>query len=198
MFSSIYKRILLPICRVLENESNIDTLSQHLVVLKPDVFPKLFLWTTHGVCSVLESVIASFKHEVDGMKQTKLVKSQRAFYYLQLMATLERVLAYAYTGAPQVLHMSSMTPLWTLFALRDTSFPMFKKDIVEMRGENGKMRLHFRKWPVTKDGYASLPANRAAVVTYNATYAEVSGQPLISCNGAAHCSYRRWQKTLVR
>jgi hypothetical protein len=157
------------------------------VVLTPGVFPNVFLWTTQGLTLMLESAVEHFKQPVLSTQGSRTsdqqsLSYQERFYYLQLIAVLERTLAYAYTGSPRVLHKSSMEPLWILSSLRDNSYPVFNPDIINTRVGNSRFALAFEKWPVNRDGYAVLPAERAATLTYGATYAEVSRAHLpLSC-----------------
>jgi hypothetical protein len=115
-----------------------------------------------------------------------------------LIAILERVLAYAYSGSAKVLPRKLMGAFWITHALSLTGCPSINPRILEFlsssASEGRTFNLNTKAWPVTTSPYKPLLAStRALELTYDPTFQQVSqcslncsACPLLRCHPTSH------------
>jgi hypothetical protein len=93
-------------------------------------------------------------------------------YYLEIIALMERVLAFCYTGGAKVLVKPLMHPMWTTLSLLAHTTPMLNPDIIRTQG--GEVRVTIANWPMTSANVAASASDRAMSLTYSSHLAQVS------------------------
>jgi hypothetical protein len=94
-------------------------------------------------------------------------------YILELIAVMERVLAFCYTGSARVLVKDLMQPMWTTLSLKAYTTPILNPDIVQVNF-GASFRLAKSSWPVTAANTAAMASQRALSLTYSEYLADVS------------------------
>ncbi|KAF9515156.1 hypothetical protein BS47DRAFT_1391886 [Hydnum rufescens UP504] len=84
-------------------------LKDHLVVLTPECYPHIYDWVSYPVQAMLSMA------------------------WRQVIALLERSLAYAYTGSAKVISRSLMEPMFTSRAIIDQGYPMVNQSIATVK-----------------------------------------------------------------
>ncbi|KAH9920756.1 uncharacterized protein B0H18DRAFT_956892 [Fomitopsis serialis] len=97
----LYRNIIIQlIARTLSPDIQLP-LREHLVVFEPKVFPAVYHWTTFPISSLLVELFEDFSQF---LRERNIIPPTQ----IELVALLERCLAYAYTGSGKVL-MTSLT-----------------------------------------------------------------------------------------
>lgn len=107
------------------------------------MFPALYLWTTFGICSLIE-IIA--KQELDRVKKGKRVSP----YTLEFLSALERTEAYAHTGNAKVLSSAVMNPLFLARGIVEHGMPTIVKGIYTLPFQGATpFAISTSSWPLT-------------------------------------------------
>lgn len=102
-------------------------------------FPEIYEFATYPVTSTIEAV---WKHHIEpNIRAAKKPKPQ----YVELLASLERALNYAYTGAAAVIPRQLFRGLWMGRSLLQTGGPMLWPGLV-FHGDTPTVRLQL--WPL--------------------------------------------------
>jgi len=148
----------------------------HLIVFAPKAFPQLFAWTNFGLGVVLESVYKAFKET----EQTTIRDAQKlAPYFLEVGATVERLIAYGYTGSSRVLIKDIMEGLWATYSLKATGAPMLRPAIVSLQVNADNVTVTRDMWPLQQAGLAAMASMCAQTRTYSPAFAQVSQHSFI-------------------
>ena len=138
-------------------------------------FPEIYAWATFPVTSLIEAV---WKHHIEQMLCT-VVRANRAReelpkpkpQYVELLAVLERLLNYGYTGAAQALPRQLMQALWPGRSLLDTGFPVLWPGLDF--GTDGQCIPHviLKSWPLNPATHRPLTASKSAQqITYGLSH----------------------------
>ncbi|KAH8978533.1 hypothetical protein EDB86DRAFT_2836679 [Lactarius hatsudake] len=114
-----------------------NTIKDHLVILKPEVFPSLFKWVSSPITSLIETIYEQemIPEDTEDEEPNQLK--------LELLAALERTLCYCHTG----------------------NAALFKeKNILEAMKRG--FQVDERKWPL-KNGHPAIASRKAQEVTYS-------------------------------
>lgn len=148
-------------------------LKQHIHIYKPGVYQDLIKWTTYPITTLLKALAIKLTQ----MMQESHLMTYEAFYLIEVIAGLERVLAYAYTGSARVLMKGLMNPLWLTRGLVLHGFPSINKKIIQLsiHPENGQVSVTVnpRYWPVDEHGMVVRASTRTAELTYGKPFALV-------------------------
>jgi hypothetical protein len=132
---------------------------------------------------MMELLVKKFK-EYSSLSATGKTSSRVSSlpYILELIAVMERVLAFCYTGSARVLVKDLMQPLWTTLSLKAYTTPILNPNIIHTSFGN-TFTLNKAEWPVTAAHTAAMASQKALSLTYSEYLAEVSSAAFfISCS----------------
>ncbi|KAH9910611.1 uncharacterized protein B0H18DRAFT_963080 [Fomitopsis serialis] len=137
----LYQNIIIQlIARTLSPDIQLP-LREHLVVFEPKVFPAVYHWTTFPISCLLVELFEDFSQF---LRERNIIPPTQ----IELVALLERCLAYAYTGSGKVLMMSLMDQLLISRGLLWDSLPVFHPHIFHFAlVESGAVRIKAESWP---------------------------------------------------
>ncbi|KAF8324678.1 uncharacterized protein EI90DRAFT_3129643 [Cantharellus anzutake] len=133
----------------------VNTVKENCVIVQPGIFPKIYQWTMHGFTHLLRQY---------WMHVESLIAKKEAIdpYHLEVIASLERAIAFGHSGSGKVLSTSLMDPLWLSLGLGTTGFPSLNLDIIrfEPHAANGLVPLTIfsEGWPWTQRQSVAGPA----------------------------------------
>jgi hypothetical protein len=163
MSRSIFNDIILPLARSWSSPAIRNVIKEHLVILKPDVFPSLYKWVSYPISLLIKSI---YEYDITRFKDDGTLPCPLR---LEFLACLERLLCFCHTGNTAVLATSLMHPLGLSHGvLKDgfpTLFPIFKHPTIHSGLSNG-FQIDPCYWPL-KDGYPAVASKRAQVLTYS-------------------------------
>ncbi|KAF9515149.1 hypothetical protein BS47DRAFT_1391881 [Hydnum rufescens UP504] len=158
----IYTNIIVPLTKGWEVPAIASQLKQHLSIYTSDAYPALFDWVTYPVQAMLESAWQTV--------QLSQAPSFPSPYMIEVIAVLERALAYAYTGSAKLLSRSLMQPLFTSRALVDHGFPMLSQSIVTMKKDRSTNKsfvsVSSSAWPWNQERKAPATCSDGAQSVY--------------------------------
>ncbi|KAH9018519.1 hypothetical protein EDB84DRAFT_1566372 [Lactarius hengduanensis] len=161
---SIYKDIILPLCKAWKRSDVRNVVKDHLVILKTEAFPNLYDWVAYPVTVLIDEL---YKHEMANLRKDETVPCHMR---LELLASLERVLCFCHTGNTAVFATSLMHRLGLSKGSIMDGFPMLLMPLFEQRTISSAMEHGFkidaRHWPL-KDKYPAIASKRAQVLTYS-------------------------------
>jgi hypothetical protein len=141
----------------------LDVLKTHLVIFKHDVFPAMYLWTLHGVVTLLEQI---WQHE--SRQLTENPQAEPQFHVIEFASILERLTAYGTTGNPRVLSRSIMKNLHILPSILHYGYPSIRSTAWNWNGHhNYPLQVHKPSWPVlTESRDPAISSKKAIILTY--------------------------------
>jgi hypothetical protein len=147
-------------------------LRSHIVILRPSVFPACIKWTIAPIARLLLQVFDRFQK----LNMKLEIELAEAFYLLELLAVLERVLAYAFTGSGKVFLRKLMDPLWITKSVLSGYLPALNPRIVDIYNgtQNTTYSIHYAQWPTTITGQPLLASLRTIELTYGIPMRNVS------------------------
>ncbi|KAH8979153.1 hypothetical protein EDB86DRAFT_3089374 [Lactarius hatsudake] len=163
---SLFSDVIQPLVNLWECNEVRSTIKDHLVILKPEVFPSLFKWVSSPIASLIETI---YKQEMIPEDTEDQEPNQLK---LELLAALERTLCYCHMGNAVCLATTLMRPLGLSQGLIKDGFPMLfpvfkEKNILEAMKRG--FHVDERKWPM-KDGHPAIALRKAQEVTYSAQH----------------------------
>lgn len=169
---SIWFDIIDDLCAVWEEPEIMQSLSKHLVIFTPDAFPDCFAWSVYGLGCVLEMAVQRCKTAMSSDQSTK--GRLMASYYLELVAAVERMIAFGYTGSSQVLLKELLEPLCATWSLQLASTPMLHSSIIDLSDGLKNVTLNPEKWPCNGEGIPAMASFCAQTRSYSEGFAMVS------------------------
>ncbi|KAH8998202.1 hypothetical protein EDB86DRAFT_2828489 [Lactarius hatsudake] len=156
-------RALKPLVNMWERNEVRNTIKDHLVILKPEVFPSLFKWVSSLITLLIETI-----HEQEMIPEDTEDEEPNQLK-LELLAALERMLCYCHTGNAVCLATTLMKPLGLSQGLIKDGFPMLfpvfkEKNILEAMKRG--FQVDERKW-LLKNGHPAIASRKAQEVTYS-------------------------------
>ncbi|KAH8982112.1 hypothetical protein EDB86DRAFT_3086416 [Lactarius hatsudake] len=160
---SLFSDVIQPLVNMWECNEVRNTIKDHLVILKPEVFPSLFKWVSSPITSLIETI-----YEQEMIPEDKEDEELNQLK-LELLAALERTLCYCHTGNAACLATTLMKPLGLSQGLIKDGFlmlfPVFKeKNILEAMKRG--FQVDERKWPL-KNRHPAIASRKAQEVTYS-------------------------------
>ncbi|KAH9828613.1 uncharacterized protein C8Q71DRAFT_912237 [Rhodofomes roseus] len=157
----IYRDIILSHIQSTLHPIILQRLRHHIVVFKPDVFPAIYHWMTFPVRVVLEKMYTSMVADLQqGRKQPAL--------QIELLAMMERTLAYAHTGNAAVIS-GCMGPLWLKRSLLELGFPCLHPSMRLDVDNDFPLSISVTAWPCRpSDMTPLLASSRAFQLTWGA------------------------------
>ncbi|KAF8312610.1 uncharacterized protein EI90DRAFT_3022931 [Cantharellus anzutake] len=143
----IFTEIITPLLHGWRRPEIINTLKENCVIVQPGIFPKIYQWTTFGFTHLLQRY---------WLHVNQLIQEKKSIdpYHLEVIASLERAVAFAHSGSGKVLSTSLMDPLWLSLGLGTTGFPSLNPEIMrfEPHAPNGMVPLTIfsEAWPRNK------------------------------------------------
>ncbi|KAL7277021.1 hypothetical protein ACG7TL_008865 [Trametes sanguinea] len=169
---AIYRHFVLEHARMCERPPIIDALRRTSILFKYACFPEVYAWATLPVTALIEAVWNHhIKPTLDANNQPQAVRGTVSRkpqpQYVELIACLERVLNYAYTGAAQALPRQLMYGIWAGRSLLQTGFPMLWIGL-SFTGESGAIpAVRVNLWPLDQETKRPLTASKCAQeITY--------------------------------
>ncbi|KAL7278842.1 hypothetical protein ACG7TL_007859 [Trametes sanguinea] len=173
---AIYRHFVLEHARMCERPPIIDALRRTSILFKYACFPEVYAWATLPVTALIEAVWNHhIKPTLDANNQPQAVRGTVSRkpqpQYVELIACLERVLNYAYTGAAQALPRQLMYGIWAGRSLLQTGFPMLWIGL-SFTGESGAIpAVRVNLWPLDQETKRPLTASKCAQeITYGAPH----------------------------
>lgn len=109
-------------------------------------------WLLYPLTFLLDHVFAIIKSRVETLKTPEALRNSHIFYYIELAAALERVIAYGHSGFAKVLETGLLRPLWLLLGIMRTGYPSLNPKIVScIIGEVKGIVIHRAAWPMTQE-----------------------------------------------
>ncbi|KAJ2983504.1 hypothetical protein NUW54_g10628 [Trametes sanguinea] len=170
---AIYRHFVLEHARMCERPPIIDALRRTSILFKYACFPDVYAWATLPVTALIEAVW-NHHHQARPRRQQPSPQAVRGTVsrkpqpqYVELIACLERVLNYAYTGAAQALPRQLMYGIWAGRSLLQTGFPMLWIGL-SFTGESGAIpSVRVNLWPLDQETKRPLTASKCAQeITY--------------------------------
>jgi hypothetical protein len=147
-------------------------MSDAIISCNFQAYPAIFDWVTYPVQSMLEAAWSASKNprKPDGLPSP---------YLVEIIALLERTLAYAYTGSAKVLSRALMDPLYTSRSLIQQGFPTINKAIVSMETsrttQENVVVISQQGWPLASDRKSPAMCSTACQkMYYSSTMSHVS------------------------
>ncbi|TFK59557.1 hypothetical protein BDN72DRAFT_905733 [Pluteus cervinus] len=160
---SIFNIIIRSFCAGWSIPEIIGTLKEHFLVLRPKAFPELYKWMTYGICVVIERIWKRWAFQLPlGVRPDPDL--------VELVAVLERTLAYAHTGNTKVLASSLMRPMWLVISLFKQGLPVFAPAI---QFTERFIHVPLGAWPHGDDGMPASASMRAQVFNFEDQQFEV-------------------------
>ena len=164
----------MPLTEIWLDGTFLRPLVKHFVVFKRSSFPNIFSWTSFGAACMMELLVNKFR-AFSSLSSTGKPSSHvnTLPYILELIAVMERVLAFCYTGSARVLVKDLMQPMWTTLSLKAFTTPILHPDIIQAFFGTS-FQLGKNQWPVTAANTAAMASQRALLLTYSEYLADVS------------------------
>ncbi|KAH8980399.1 hypothetical protein EDB86DRAFT_2835364 [Lactarius hatsudake] len=187
-------RALKPLVNMWERNEVRNMIKDHLVILKPEVFPSLFKWVLSPITSLIETIYEQemIPEDTEDEEPNQLK--------LELLAALERTLCYCHTGNAACLVMTLMKPLGLSQGLIKDGFPMLfpvfkEKNILEAMKRG--FQVDERKWPL-KNGHPAIASRKAQEVTYSVQHFHRTPRlSTVDKRGAYHAKLRLRHTLLI-
>ncbi|KAH9028468.1 hypothetical protein EDB83DRAFT_2678647 [Lactarius deliciosus] len=117
---SLFSDVIWPLVNLWEQGEVRGTIKDHLVILKPEIFPSLFKWVSYPITMLIEAI---YEQEMRDILED-LGDQEPNQLKLELLAALERTLCYCHTGNAACLATTLMRPLGLSRGLIKDGFPM--------------------------------------------------------------------------
>ncbi|KAH7920877.1 hypothetical protein BV22DRAFT_1179673 [Leucogyrophana mollusca] len=152
------RTVVVPLARTWSHPTVFEALKPHLLVLTPDVFPNVYLWTTYSICALLEGL----------WEQAELLMNQGKApppHMVELCAALERALTFAHTGNAKVLATGLMRPMWLVPSIIEDGLPSLAPNIsVSVLPGLPCISLRLKDWPVLTSHHVPAVASKCSQV----------------------------------
>lgn len=125
------------------------------------MLPQIYQWATYPISALLEKAFSRELEKLSGPPSGSSRGSRINLFRVELIAALERCLAYAFTGSSRVLMKSAMDQLWLSKGILATGFPSLNNKIVALGAENHP-QVHVHLWPTTGSEDYPYPASCAS------------------------------------
>ncbi|KAH9018524.1 hypothetical protein EDB84DRAFT_1442390 [Lactarius hengduanensis] len=159
--TSIYKDIILPLCKAWKRSDVRNVIKDHLVILKTEAFPNLYNWVAYPVTVLIDEL---YKHEMVNLRKDETVPCHMR---LELLASLERVLCFCHTGNTAVFATSLMHRLGLSKGSMMDGFPMLLMPLFEQPTISSAMEHGFKS---TLAYQASFRIQHALIVNPTSSY----------------------------
>lgn len=93
---------------------------------------------------------------------------------VELVALLERTLAYAHTGNAKVLSRGLMRRLWLLTSLLEQGLPVLAPEVKIHLGSTYPVSLYLKYWPTNENGIPLCASTKVQELTYGEQHYQVS------------------------
>ncbi|KAH9919216.1 uncharacterized protein BXZ73DRAFT_80425 [Epithele typhae] len=140
--AKLFLRIIRPLAKLVTHPTVFDPMVDCLIAIKDNNWPALLKWTTFPTRCWIKAVYETHIHK-------HLVSQPQTLphpVWVEVIAILDRLFNYAYTGAARVLCGGAMKALFATPAVTMLGFPMLREDIVWI--VRGKPRIDAKQWPV--------------------------------------------------
>jgi hypothetical protein len=144
------------------------------------MFPNVYLYTTYGLATLIERIFQSARPQPRPQGQAKAVSP----YTIEIISSLERALAMAFTGDARVIVRRLMGHFGLRTSLLEQGLPTLTRAI----DWNNPVLDTFtqpKHWPTTKDREPAEASKRCQMATYGLEHWLVS--PLVGLYGDTRC-----------
>lgn len=111
------------------------------------VFPNCYKWATFPICIMLGKLF-----EVEKARTLSNPVENPNPFFVELVSTLERALAYATTGNGRVLHRGTMEGTFLSKGLLTTGYPGLDRKLYRRPDASKPYGVFPEHWPVSKKG----------------------------------------------
>ncbi|KAM5542550.1 hypothetical protein V8D89_004009 [Ganoderma adspersum] len=183
-----YQDVIRPILSAYYNTNVVDNIRSRCLVLHPELFPNIYLWTLYPIVTLLKSFWTFYAQpslqtryeDIPGFGPRSAQNSavQRLseapdHYALEMIAVLERLLNFCHTGLAKVLTHSLMSRLWPTRAILEGYFPFFWGGLSFTSRNATRPILNLARWPLdVKTGKPLCASLRSQEFTYGAAHVE--------------------------
>ncbi|KAI8995714.1 hypothetical protein BD414DRAFT_534865 [Trametes punicea] len=152
---SVYRKVVIALAQICERPAVVDAIRRTSVLFKYECFPDIYSWATLPVTALIEAV---WNHHIKPIiRANDLPEPLRGplrkpkAHYVELLASLERLLNYGYTGAARVLPTQLMRDIWAGRSILQTGFPMLWVGLF-FAGDNGCVPMvKLKLWPLDQE-----------------------------------------------
>ena len=138
------------------------------------------MWTTYSICALLERIWAEHRETIQTIADapshsSEIPSSAPPATLVEIVAVLERALAYAHTGNAKVLSTKVMGPLWLVRSLLRQGLPTLAPQLLLGHSQTYTVSIALGKWP--KHDITGVPftsSGRAQILTYGQPHYDVS------------------------
>lgn len=147
------------------------------------VFPKCTLWTTYPLHVVIKSVFERVEAEYRSRPPSSSPFRPTYLYYAtSLLAALERMLATAFSGAPNLMIRKPMDKLWLSRGYLSSGYPSLDSRIVsfnwttnpDTRQQALHVKINHELWPLDAKNFVATMYDRGVALTISPAFATVS------------------------
>ncbi|KAH9923787.1 uncharacterized protein BXZ73DRAFT_103833 [Epithele typhae] len=153
LFLHLFRRL----AKAVTHPVALDPMVESLVAIKDNNWPKLLKWTTFPLRCWIKAVFEAHIHP----HLTSTRPSHPHPVWVEVIAILDRLFNYAYTGAARVLCGGAMKQIFATPSVKDFGFPMLNDDIVYVNRR--KPAMDVKMWPVDNKGRCPLTVSQKAI-----------------------------------
>ncbi|KAF8312292.1 uncharacterized protein EI90DRAFT_3137554 [Cantharellus anzutake] len=161
---AVFEKILTPLVDTWVDPELVDKLRRNLVIFKPEVLQRTYLWTTYPLFWAIDHIYQSeVQRKREGRPANLLLR--------ELLSALERAGSFGFCGAGRVLSTYVMDPLLLSVGIKETGFPCLS-DMVGIHLERmEKIDVDASRWPKDAAGVPRFASKRVVLYNYSqATY----------------------------
>jgi hypothetical protein len=127
----------------------------------------MYLWVSYGLRCAIEKL---WKAELPSIKNGK----PRSPYIIEVLAALERSLAFLYTGDARVITKHLMGPLGLKRSLLELGLPSITKVLNFEENIAKTFAHHPANWPLTDSNEPAVASERTQILTFGKEHFVVS------------------------
>jgi hypothetical protein len=155
--------VILPWLLILKQPRVLEPLKRHIAIFKHDVYPKMYMWSLHGVVTLLDHI---WQHSKDLLLAYSDNKPEHTI--VEFASVLERVIAYGTTGNAKVLSKQVMQYIYVYDSLLKYGYPAIMKTLWFWSGNRETpLVVHKASWPCVRGKHEPASSSkRAQILTF--------------------------------
>ncbi|TBU21141.1 hypothetical protein BD311DRAFT_679245, partial [Dichomitus squalens] len=184
---AFFDHVVEPVLSACSHSDVCAAIKQSTVVLRHDVFPKLYIWTSTPITILMEEIWLRYvrpvmeKRRAAGVRQAPSSRSRSTPsiarlgmvpepQWIEILAILERSFNFCHTGNAICLSQKLMQQTFTNRALLDGYMPLLA-GALKLNSADGAIPIApLDLWPTTEDGQPLVASKTSQVYTYGESH----------------------------